>query len=29
MGLETGTYISDLNSSNPVAGDPVNEVMTI
>ena len=25
MGLETGTYISDLNSSNPVAGDPVNE----
>ena len=25
MGLETGTYISDLNSSTPVAGDPVNE----
>ena len=25
MGLETGTYIDDLNSSNPVAGDPVNE----
>ena len=25
MGLETGTYISDLNSSNPVAGDAVNE----
>jgi len=25
MGLETGTYISDLNSSNPAAGDPVNE----
>ena len=25
MGLETVTYISDLNSSNPVAGDPVNE----
>jgi len=25
MGLETGTYISDLNSSNPAAGDAVNE----
>jgi len=25
MGLETGTYIDDLNSSNPVAGDPVSE----
>ena len=25
MGLESGTYISDLNSSNPAAGDPVNE----
>jgi len=25
MGLETGTYIDSLNSSNPVAGDPVNE----
>ena len=28
MGLETGTYISDLNSSNPVAGDPVYFVKT-
>ena len=25
MGLETGTYIDSLNSSNPAAGDPVNE----
>lgn len=25
MGLETGTYIDDLNSSNPVAGDDVNQ----
>ena len=25
MGLESGTYIDSLNSSNPVAGDPVNE----
>jgi hypothetical protein len=25
MGLETGTYIGDLNSANPVAGDPRNE----
>ena len=25
MGLETGTYIDFLNSSNPAAGDPVNE----
>ena len=25
MGLETGTFIDSLNSSNPAAGDPVNE----
>ena len=25
MGLESGTYIDSLNSSNPAAGDPVNE----
>tara|TARA_R100000654_G_scaffold30270_1_gene54985 strand:+ start:199 stop:927 length:729 start_codon:yes stop_codon:yes gene_type:complete len=25
MGLETGTFIDSLNSSNPSAGDPVNE----
>jgi hypothetical protein len=25
MGLETGTYISDLVSTNPVAGDPVSQ----
>ena len=25
MGLETGTFIDSLNSSNPGAGDPVNE----
>ena len=25
MGLETGTYIDSLNSSNPTAGDAVSE----
>jgi hypothetical protein len=25
MGLETGTYVSDLNTSNPVNGDPVSQ----
>ena len=25
MGLESGTYIDSLNSSNPAAGDAVNE----
>jgi hypothetical protein len=25
MGLETGTYISDLNTANPTSGDPVSQ----